>query len=148
MPDTDKKQRSYMALAPLTSLAGIFISPLASTAPPLILFFLFSNSRPKVAKVALQTADLAFSIQLWIMLISLALMLGISLEWINANQAKEMMGTATTIILAIFVISLLFALYQAINGRSCTHFFSFKIAERVFNLVNKKNTDNKTANDK
>lgn len=148
MPDTDKKQRSYMALAPLSSLAGIFISPLASTAPPLILFFLFSNRGPKVAKVALQTADLAFSIQLWIILISLALMLGISLEWINANQAKEMMSTATTIILAIFVISLLFALYQAINGRSCTHFFSFKIAERVFRLVNNKKVDKEPGNDK
>jgi len=148
MSDTDRKQRSYMALAPLTSLAGIFISPLASTAPPLILFFLFSKRRPKVAKVALQTADLAFSIQLWIMLISLALMLGISIEWINANQAKEMMGTATIIILAIFVISLFFALYQAINGRSCTHFFSFKIAERVFNLVNKKNIEKEPDNNK
>ena len=148
MPDTDKKQRSYMALAPLTSLAGIFISPLASTAPPLILFFLFSNRRPKIAKVALQTADLAFSIQLWIMLISLALMLGISLDWLNASQAKEMMTTATTIILGIFIISLLFAIYQAINGRSCTHFFSFKIAERVFKLINNKNIDKESANDK
>ena len=135
-----------MALAPLTSLAGIFINPIASTAPPLILFFLFSSSRPKVAKVALQTADLAFSIQLWIMLISLSLMLGISLEWINANEAKEMMSTATVIILALFIISLLVAIYQAINGRTCTHFISFKIAERVFNLVNNKNKDKETKN--
>lgn len=141
MSDNNNKQRSYMALAPLASLAGIFINPLASTAPPLILFFLFSNSRPKVAKVALQTADLAFSIQLWIMLISLALMLGISLDWINTDGAREIMGTATSVILVIFVVSLLFAVYQALNGRSCTHFFSFKIAERVFNLVNNKNSD-------
>ena len=141
MPDSDKKQRSYMALAPLTSLAGIFIDPLASTAPPLILYFIFNSRRPLVAKVALQTADLAFSIQLWIMLISLALGLGISLEWINANEAKEMMGMATLIILGIFVVSLFFAIYQAMNGRSCTHFFSFKIAERVLNLVNKKNKE-------
>jgi uncharacterized Tic20 family protein len=142
MSDTDKKQRSYMALAPLTSLAGIFISPIASTAPPLILFFIFNNRRPKVAKVALQTADLAFSIQLWIMLISLCLSLGISLSWINANEAREMMGMATMIILVIFVVSLLIAIYQAINGRSCTHFFSFKIAERVMNLVSKRASDN------
>ena len=141
MSDNNNKQRSYMALAPITSLAGIFINPIASTAPPLILFFLFKHRRPKVAKVALQTADLAFSIQLWIMLISLALMLGISLDWVNTNQAKEMMGTATLVILGIFIISLIFAIYQAINGRSCTHFFSFKIAERVFNQVNKKKTE-------
>ena len=148
MPNQDNKQRSYMALAPLTSLAGIFISPLASTAPPLILFFIFSTSRPQVAKVALQTADLAFSIQLWIMLISLSLMLGISLEWLNADQAREIMGTATSVILVIFVVSLLFALYQALNGRTCTHIFSFKIAERVFNLVNKRSADIDSSKDK
>lgn len=148
MPNQDSKQRSYMALAPLTSLAGIFISPLASTAPPMILFFLFNNSRPQVAKVALQTADLAFSIQLWIMLISLSLMLGISLDWLIAAQAREIMGTATSVILVIFVVSLLFALYQALNGRTCTHIFSFKIAERVFNLVNKRNADIDSPKDK
>jgi uncharacterized Tic20 family protein len=139
MTKIDTTQRSYMALAPLSSLAGIFINPLASTITPFILFFIFRNSRPAVSKVALQTADLAFSIQLWIMLISLALMLGISLEWIVANDAKQIMGQATSIILIIFVVSLLFAVYQAFNSRSCTHIFSFKIAERVFNLINSKN---------
>ena len=148
MSQNDNKQRSCMALAPLASLAGIFINPLASTAPPLILFFLFSNSRPKVAKVALQTADLAFSTQLWIMLMSLTLMLGISLEWINTIEAREIMGIATSVILVIFVVSLLFAVYQALNGRSCTHIFSFKIAERVFNLVNKRNADIDSSKDK
>ena len=143
MTKKDTTQRSYMALAPLSSLAGIFINPLASTVTPLILYFIFRNSRPAVSKVALQTADLAFSIQLWIMLISLALMLGISLDWIVASDAKEMMGIATSVILVIFVVSLLFALYQAINGRSCTHIFSFKIAERVFNLINTRKSEKK-----
>ena len=138
MSKKDTSQRSYMALAPLSSLAGIFINPVASTITPLIFFFIFRNSRPKVAKVALQTADLAFSILLWIMLISLSLMLGISLDWIIANDAHQIMGVATIVILLIFVISLLFAVYQAFNGRSCTHIFSFKIAERVFNLINNK----------
>ena len=138
MTEKNTKQRSYMALAPLSSLAGIFIDPIASTITPLILFFIFRTSRPKVSQVALQTADLAFSIQLWIMLISLALMLGISLDWIIANEARQMMNIATSVILVIFVVSLLFALYQALNGRSCTHIFSFKIAERVFKLINNK----------
>ena len=146
MTNKDNKQRSYMALAPLTSLAGIFINPLASTAAPLILYFIFSSSRPKVAKVALQTADLAFSIQLWIMLISLSLMLGISLNWLNANEAKEIMGTATSVILVIYIVSLLFALYQAINGRTCMHIFSFKIAERVLNLVKNKDSEKEPEN--
>lgn len=139
MTNNDNKQRSYMALAPLTSLAGIFISPLASTAAPFILFFIFSKSRPEVAKVALQTADLAFSIQLWIILISLSLMLGISLDWIIVSQAKEITATATSVILLIFVASLMYSLYQALNAKAFTHIFSFKVAERVFNLVNKRN---------
>lgn len=141
MTTKDTTQRSYMALAPLSSLAGIFINPLASTATPLILYFIFRNSRPMVSKVALQTADLAFSIQLWIVLISLALMLGISLDFVTENDAREIMGQATSVILIIFVVSLLFALYQAVNGRSCTHLFSFKIAERVFKVINKKNSE-------
>lgn len=141
MSKQDTKQRSYMALAPLSSLAGIFINPLASTVTPFLLYFIFRNSRPLVSKVALQTADLAFSIQLWIMLISLTLMLGISLDWIVANDAKQIMGQATSVILIMFVISLLFAVYQALNGRGCTHIFSFKIAERVFNLVDSRNSD-------
>lgn len=141
MTKIDTAQRSYMALAPLSSLAGIFINPLASTITPFILYFIFRKSRTAASKVALQTADLAFSTQLWIMLISLALMLGISLDLVVANEARQIMGQATSIILIIFVISLFFALYQAFYGRSCKHFFSFKIAERVFNLINSR--DNK-----
>lgn len=141
MEKTDTTQRSYMALAPLSSLAGIFINPLASTITPFILYFIFRNSRPAVSKVALQTADLAFSTQLWIMLISLTLMLGISLDLVIANDAKKIMGQATSIILIFFVVSLLFALYQALNARGCKHLFSFKIAERVFNLINSRDKE-------
>ena len=141
MEKTDTTQRSYMALAPLSSLAGIFINPLASTITPFILYFIFRNSRPAVSKVALQTADLAFSTQLWIMLISLALMLAISLDLVIANDAKQIMRQATSIILIIFVVSLLFALYQALNARGCKHLFSFKIAERVFNLINSRDKE-------
>jgi len=141
MTKKDTTQRSYMALAPLSSLAGIFINPFASTIAPFILFFIFRNSRPAVSKVALQTADLAFSIQLWIMLISLALMLGMSLDWLVISDAKQIMGQATSIILIMFVVSLLFAVYQALNARGCSHIFSFKIAERVFNLVNSRDKE-------
>lgn len=140
-------QRSYMALAPLSSLAGIFINPLASTIAPLILFFIFRNKRPNVSKVAIQTADLAFSIQLWIVLISLAVMLGISLGWIATEDAKLIMSQATSVILILFVVSLLFALYQALNHRTCSHIFSFKIAERVFKLINSSDSD-KSSNSK
>lgn len=143
MTNKDTTQRSYMALAPLSSLAGIFINPLASTVTPLILFFIFRNKRPQVAKAALQTADLAFSIQLWLVLTSLALMLGVSLDIVTGNEAREITFISTVVIMGIFVVSLFFALYQAINGRTCTHIISFKIAERVFNLINGRSHNDK-----
>lgn len=146
MQKADMTQRQYMALAPLVALAGIFIHPLASTVSPLILYFIFRQRRTEVAKTALQTADLAFSIQLWIMLISLALMLGLSLNIIVAEQARYIMDLSMKIILALFVVSLVFALYQALIGKTCSHILSFKIAERVFNMIeNKHNTEDKNS---
>lgn len=126
-----------MALAPLLSIAGIFIHPLASTIAPLVLFFIFRNSRSDVATVSLRTADMAFSIQLWIMLISLALMLLMSLNMVAANDARYIMQTATMTILIIFVISLAIASYQAFNNKIYKYLFSFRIAERVINTVSK-----------
>jgi len=41
-PVKNTRRGSYMTLAPLSSLAGIFISPLASTLAPLLLFFYFA----------------------------------------------------------------------------------------------------------
>lgn len=129
----------YIALAPVTALAGIFINPLASTLAPLILFFIFRSKRPEVAKMALRTADLAFSVQLWIVLISLAFMLGISLNLVSTNEVQQMMGMATMIILVLFVISLGIAIYQAFKGNVYRYLFSFRIAERVLKLVDNKN---------
>ena len=135
------KQRQYMALAPLLSLAGIFIDPLASTLAPLVLYFIFRNKRPDVGKIALRTADLAFSIQLWLMLISLALMLAISINFVEPGDVRQMMGMATIIILALFVISLATAIYQAFKGHVYRYLFSFRIAERVLNLVDKRKSN-------
>lgn len=139
MTNKDMKQRQYMALAPLAALAAIFINPLASTLAPLAIYFIFRNKRADVAKTALRTADLAFSVQLWIILMSLALMLGISLNIVSPNETQQMMGVATSLVLIIYIVSLLFASFQAFNGKMCNQFFSFKIAERVFNLVEKRN---------
>jgi len=144
----DTKQRQYMALAPLASLAGIFIDPLASTIAPLLLYFIFRNKQPNAGITALRAADLAFSIQLWIVLISLILMLGISINVVSTSQTQQMMGIATTLILVIFMVSLLYAAYQAFTGKMCTYIISFKIAERVLGLVDKKKTTNTNSNNK
>ncbi len=127
-----------MALAPLSSLAGIFIDPIASTLAPFILYFIFRNKREKVARVALQTADLAFSMQLWIVLVSLALMLGISMNLVTPAQSQQMMVIATLSILGLFIISLLTGLFHTLNGQSCRYYLSFRLAERVLELISKK----------
>lgn len=138
MTDTiDSKQRQYMSLAPLLALAGIFIDPIASTVAPLVLYFIFRNSRPNVGLIALRTADLAFSVQLWIVLVSLGLMLAISMNLLVPSEAQQMMAVATIAILAIFVISLAVATYQAFRGNVYKYLFSFRIAERVLGLVKK-----------
>ena len=143
--DIDRKQRQYMALAPLASLAGIFIDPLASTIAPLILYFIFRNYQAAASITALRAADLAFSIQLWIVLISLLLMLGISIDIVTTNQTQQMMGMGTSVILVFFVISLLYAAYQAFNGKTANYIISFKIAERVLGLVEKKSSNTKNS---
>ena len=117
MTNKDMRQRQYMALAPLAALAAIFINPLASTIAPLVIYFIFRNKRTDVAKTALRTADLAFSIQIWIILMSLALRLGISLNIVAINETQQMMGIATSIILIIYIVSLIFATVQAFNGK-------------------------------
>lgn len=136
----ENKERLYMALSPLLSLAGILIHPMASTLPPLVLYFLFRNKPGDASKAGLQTADLAFSIQLWLVLISLFLALGISINMVTANEAREMMDMATGIILILFFASLVYAIIQYLSGKPCNHLLSFKIAERVFKLVEKKNS--------
>lgn len=50
MTNQDTKNRQYMALAPLASLAAIFISRLASTLAPLAIYYIFRNKRDDVAK--------------------------------------------------------------------------------------------------
>ncbi len=124
-------QSAYMALGPVTALAGIFIQPLASTLLPLMLYFLFRKSRETAARVALQTADLAFSIQLWIVLASLGIMLAISMNWIDMQQSRQLMEQATLLLVVLFVISLTYALFKAFQGKTCRHWLSFRIAERV-----------------
>jgi len=131
----NSKQAQYMMLAPLLALAGIFIDPIASTVAPLVLYFIFRNSRPNVGLIALRTADLAFSVQLWIVLISLGFMLGISTNLFTPAEVRPMMATATMIILAIFVVSLTVATYQAFRVKVYKYLFSFRIAERVLGLV-------------
>ncbi len=137
------KQRQYMALGPLLALAGIFINPIASTIAPLVLYFIFRTKRPNIATIALRTADLAFSTQLWLVLISLAFMLAISMNLVVTADVQQMMTMATMIILSIFVVSLAMAIYQAFKGKVYKYLFSFRIAERVLNPVDKRtNSDN------
>ena len=66
-----QQEKHYAALAPIMALTGVFAHPAASTVLPLILFFIFRWRNMEFAKlVALRAADLAFSVQLYLVIAS------------------------------------------------------------------------------
>ena len=134
----DFQERQYAALAPSLALAGIFIHPVASTLIPFVMFLIYRQLQKGFAgETALRTADLAFSIQIWIMLTSLGVMLAMSSNAITTGQAESLQRAATVLVLAYFVVSLIIAGVQAFRGQSFKHWLSFRLAERVFSALQK-----------
>ena len=132
------QERQYAALAPLLAFAGIFAHPVASTVLPLILFFLFRWwNKPHAAILALRTADLAFTVQLSIIISSLLLLLYMSFMPLPEVWAQRIMTIITMVFLSYFVISLILAIVLGIRGEVIKYWISFRIAERVFAALNK-----------
>ena len=134
----DLQEKQYAALAPALSLAGVFIHPIASSLIPFAMFILYRYWQKGFAgETALRTADLAFSIQIWIMLLSLLLMLALSLAVLSNSQAQSLQTIGTVLILAYFVISLIIAGAQAFRGKLFQHGLSFRLAERIISALQK-----------
>ncbi|MGD8925203.1 MAG: DUF4870 domain-containing protein [Thioalkalispiraceae bacterium] len=134
-----QQEKHYAALAPILALAGIFAHPVASTVLPLILFFIFYWRRMELAQlVAIRAADLAFTVQLFMVVISL-LFAGYFSLYPTSEQSAHRLVTYTTVIVLIFmIVSLLVATVQAFRGKAFKYVLSLRIAERVFNAVSKK----------
>lgn len=125
-------EQKYAALAPVLSLAGIFIHPIATIVIPMGLFFLFYWRRLGFAgRVAIRAADLAFSIILYQLIVSVVM---IGLTHYRPMQEVTLQNTITiiTIVLLIYLaVSLIIAAVYAARGRVFGYLGSLRVAERV-----------------
>jgi uncharacterized Tic20 family protein len=134
-----QQEKHYAALAPILALMGLFIHPMASTILPLVLFFIFYWLRREAAQlVALRTADLVFTVQLFRAVIWLLFTVSINFIPTTANTALRI-DTAIIIVVLIFLVaSLIYGAVQTLRGKEFKYPLSLRIAERVYNAVTKK----------
>ena len=134
-----QQEKQYAALAPIMALAGVFAHPVASTVLPLILFFIFNWRNMDFARmVALRAADLAFSIQLFLVLASALLVAYLSFNPMTEQQAHGIFTNVTLIAVAYLIVSLVAGAIQAMRGVEFKYILSLKIAERVLSAYNKR----------
>ena len=128
-----QQEKQYAALAPIMALAGVFAHPAASTILPLILFFIFNWRKLNFARlVALRAADLAFSVQLYLIVASALLVAIIYFNPMTDQQAHSIYSNITLVAVAYLIISLGVATIQSFREKAFKHVLSLKIAERVF----------------
>jgi len=134
-----QQEKHYAALAPIMAIMGVFAHPVASTILPLILFFIFYWRRMELAQlIALRAADLAFTVQLFMVTASLLFAGYFSLYPTTAETGQRLITLTTLAVLIYMLASLVFGTVQAFRGKATKYFLSLRIAERVFNAVSKK----------
>ena len=127
------QEQKYAALAPIMSLAAIFAHPIASTLLPLILFFIFHARRMEYARlVALRAADLAFSMQLYLVFATLLLAGYLKFRPLPVNDVQYIVGAITLILIIYLSIALIVGIVQAFRGKAVRYYLSLRIGERVF----------------
>ena len=132
------QENHYAALAPLMALTGVFAHPAASTLLPLILFFIFRWRNLEFAKlVALRAADLAFSMQLYLIVASALLAALVTFYPLTDLQIHRLFTYITVVVLAYMMISLIIATIQSIRGKTFNYVLSLKIGEKVLIAYNK-----------
>ncbi len=133
-----QQEKHYAALAPIMALAGVFVHPAASTVLPLILYFIFAWRKMEFSRLtALRAADLAFSVQVFLVLGSLLLTLYAAYNPMPQNEIQLIVRYFTLITVGYLVISLAIGILQAFRGKAFSYPLSLKIAERLLNLGSK-----------
>ena len=134
-----QRQRMLASLGPLLSFAGIFAHPVATTILPFLLFlFLRNRDQPLARDAALRTADFAFSMNLWLLILGFAVS---ALEHIPVTaplvpaQARTLIAAA---VLLYFFVLVVVAFIQGLRGREFRYPLSFRFAERVFAALEKR----------
>lgn len=125
-------ENQYAALAPVMALSGMFAHPVAGTLLPLILFFIYYWRRMDFAALAaLRAADLAFSIQLFLLLASVLLVVYSSYNPITDQQAHGVFRNITLISVFYLIVSFVAGAIQAFRRKKFKYILSLKIAERL-----------------
>jgi hypothetical protein len=88
--------------------------------------------------IALRAADLAFTVQLFLVVISLLFAGYFSLSPTSEQAAHRLVTYSTIVVLIFMIVSLLIGTVQAFRGKAFKYVLSLRIAERVFNAVSKK----------
>jgi hypothetical protein len=140
MATPEMKERQLAALSPLVCAATAFIHPVATTIVPFVLYlFLRKRPEPFAATYALRTADLAFTLQLLLILLDLVLLALLSMEATAGIVDLRIKTIVLVVLLSYFFISLAYAVVQGFRGRTIRYLVSFRLAERVFAALQGRN---------
>jgi len=121
----------YAALVPLLTLAAALVHPVASTLVPLIAFFIFHKlKREHERLIALRTADLAFTAQIYILLANLVIGAMVYFQQMSGNDAAQFYSLLTFVIIIYLVIMLVYGMVQALRGLIPGYILSLKLGER------------------
>jgi hypothetical protein len=133
-----QQQKQYAALAPIMAMAGVFAHPAASTVLPLLLYFIFRwRNMDFAGLVALRTADIAFSVLLFLMLASMLLTLYLNYNPMPQNEIQGIIRFLTLVTVGYLIISLGIGIVQAFRGKAINYFLSLRIAERILTVTSK-----------
>jgi hypothetical protein len=87
--------------------------------------------------VAIRAADLAFSVQLFLIIASALLALFLNYNPMTEQEARTIMSNITLGFVAYLIVSLAIAIVQAFRGKAFNHILSLKLAERLFQITSK-----------
>jgi hypothetical protein len=87
--------------------------------------------------VALRTADITFSVLLFLMLASMLLTLYLNYDPMPQHEIQGIIRFLTLVTVGYLIISLALGIVQAFRGKAINYFLSLKIAERILTVTSK-----------
>jgi uncharacterized Tic20 family protein len=144
-----RRRRMLASLAPMLSFAGTFAHPVATTILPFVLFLFLRNRGDAMPRdSALRTADFAFSMNLWLLILQFAVA---ALRHIPATARvvpEQANAAVAALVLVVFFAFLIVGFVQASRGREFRYPLSFRLAERIFAALEKRATGGGEAGEK
>lgn len=136
----DGRERTIASMGPLLSVAGALVTPVASTLAPFVLFLFVRNRGLPFARLhALRAADFAFSIYLWLLILGFGLagLAGLFPQLQALGSQASHLAVARGLVLG-YLLLMVIGLVQALRGRPIRYVLSFRLAERVFLILERR----------